>query len=489
MGYSESAYRALVGSIFRRFPSVRREGFTAGAYKPGLERMRAFCAALGHPERRFRSIHVAGTNGKGSVSSMLASAIGAAGCRTGLYTSPHLVDFRERMKVLPPDAPLPGRPAPRTCSGPSPAAPRPAAPGDGPAVSSGNVAEMVSREYVYGFLTRWEPYLVAEGLSFFEITTGMAFRWFADEGVEVAVLETGLGGRLDSTNVVTPLLSVVTSIGLDHCDLLGGTLAEIAGEKAGIFKPGVPALVGETRPETASVFDAAAARLGCSLTYADRVSPTLWADRDALFGGMDLQGPTQGKNLRTALAALDLLRPVLPCRCGAVDGEGPSGKAARARTAEALSRTAERTGLRGRWERVSADPEVICDIGHNADALRDNFARLAAAGRPLVVVYGIMADKDLDAILPLMPRGAAYVFTAASSPRALPAVALLARYQAVYGTGDGSVAEPTVAGALSRAAALAARRPHSLTYIGGSAYVVAEALPLLGSVAISGGKH
>ena len=248
MDFSESAYGALLEEIFLRFPSVQKTDF-ARAYKPGLEGMEAFCEALGHPERSFRSIHVAGTNGKGSVASLLTSALSAVGLRTGLYTSPHLVDFRERARIVP------GREEPFF---------------------------LIPKEYVFDFLVQWEPYFIENRLSFFEITTGLAFKWFADEKVDVAVIETGLGGRLDSTNVITPELSVVTTIGLDHCAQLGNTLAAIAGEKAGIFKPGVPALVGESNPETDPVFDDKAWMM-CPLTYADKIQPSLWHRRQDIL--------------------------------------------------------------------------------------------------------------------------------------------------------------------------------------------------------------
>ena len=251
MDYSESAYGQLLTEIFQRFPSVQKTDFGT-AYKPGLERMAAFCAALGHPERAFRSIHVAGTNGKGSVSSLLAAALASSGVRTGLYTSPHLVDFRERARIV-----------------------------------TGQGFDLIPKAYVFRFLTEWKPYFIAQELSFFEITTGLAFKWFADEGVEAAVIETGLGGRLDSTNVLVPDLSVVTTIGLDHCALLGDTLEAIAGEKAGIFKPGVPALVGESNPETDPVFDEKAWMV-CPLTYADKVRPSLWHRRQEVLRKMDL---------------------------------------------------------------------------------------------------------------------------------------------------------------------------------------------------------
>ena len=370
--FTEAAYQALVQDIFRRFPSVQKDGFSAGAYKPGLERMQAFEEVLGHPSRQFRSIHIAGTNGKGSVANMLASALASCGLKTGLFTSPHLLDFRERM---------------RTAEG------------------------LVSKEYVFDFLTRWMPWITEHELSFFEITTGLAFKWFADSGVDVAVIETGLGGRLDSTNILEkPVLTVVTTIGFDHMALLGDTLPKIAGEKAGIFKADVPALVGEWQADTAPVFQAAVAGVGAaSLTFADQVQPFLWSRHHEILAAMDLQADIQQKNLRTVLAAVDLLRPNLP----ALDDDA---------LLDGIIHTARNMGFHGRWERLQERPCVIADIGHNAHALRHNFAQLEArATHGLIIVYGIMADKDLDAILPLMPRGATYIFTTPDTPRALPA--------------------------------------------------------------------
>ena len=423
--FTEAAYQALVQDIFRRFPSVQKDGFSAGAYKPGLERMQAFEEALGHPSRQFRSIHIAGTNGKGSVANMLASALSSCGLKTGLFTSPHLLDFRERM---------------RTAEG------------------------LVSKEYVFDFLTRWMPWITEHELSFFEITTGLAFKWFADSGVDVAVIETGLGGRLDSTNILEkPALTVVTTIGFDHMALLGDTLPKIAGEKAGIFKADVPALVGEWQAETAPVFETAAAGVGAaSLTFADQVQPSLWPRHAEILAAMDLQADIQQKNLRTVLAAVDILRPVLPALADDALLDG-------------IIHTARNMGFHGRWERLSQHPTVIADIGHNAHALRHNFAQLEArATHGLIIVYGIMADKDLDVILPLMPRGATYIFTTPDTPRALPAEEILKRYEAV--SGERALAIPSVPAAVRRALELAT--PDTIIYIGGSTFVVADALPL-----------
>ena len=406
MIFTEDHYRQLLEELFARHPSVQNTGFTPGAYKPGLSGMRQLDAALGYPSRQFRSVHVAGTNGKGSVCSMLAAALSAAGLRVGLYTSPHLVDFRERIKLVERDG-----------------------------------WSMIPREDVFDFLDGKD----FEGLSFFEITTGLAFRWFADRQVDVAVIETGLGGRLDSTNILTPELSVVTSIGLDHCALLGDTRAKIAAEKAGIFKPGVPALVGERDAQTAPVFEAKAAAAPC---------PLFWAEdfEEELFD-TDLTGPCQAENLRTTLAALELL--------GVEPDRG------------AIAATAARTGLRGRWERLCADPEVICDIGHNPPALELNFWRLRESGRPLIIVYGIMADKDLAAIRPLMPPDAHYFLVAPRGERALPADALAARMEGLHCTVCGAVED-----GVRQALDAASRTPGCILYIGGSTFVVAEAVGL-----------
>ena len=451
MEFSESRYGALLEEIFQRFPSVQKTDF-ATAYKPGLAGMEAFCEALGHPERAFKNIHVAGTNGKGSVASLLTAALAGVGLRTGLYTSPHLVDFRERARIV-----------------------------------AGDAFDLIPKDYVFDFLTTWEPYFIEHGLSFFEITTGLAFKWFADSGVDAAVIETGLGGRLDSTNVITPELALVTTIGLDHCALLGNTLEAIAGEKAGIFKPGVPALVGESDPETDPVFDDKAWML-CPLTYADKVRPSLWHRRQDILKKMDLQADVQEKNLRTVFAAVDILKQI-PGFKALADTEG---------VLAGLAGAARRTGFRGRWERLSELPFVICDIGHNPQALQYNFAQLrryVEEGRcsSLIIVYGIMADKDLDGILPLMPADATYIFTAPQTARALPAGELLKRYTAFQGgrpslrTYAADSVRQAVQMALQLAQTLSQQTNRSasaskpvppLVFIGGSAFVVAEALPL-----------
>ena len=421
MKFEDSTYERLISELFSKHPTVQKVGFGNGAYKPGLEGMQRFDASLGSPWKKFQSIHIAGTNGKGSVSSMLAAALAAGGRKVGLYTSPHLVDFRERMKVISRN------------------------PGDG----SWSM-ELISREDVFDFLTGTE----LEGLSFFEITTGMAFWWFARQGVDMAVIETGLGGRLDSTNIITPVLSVVTSIGLDHCAMLGDTRAKIAFEKAGIFKPGVTALVASRDDETAPVFEEVAAAKGSPLHYADAMGDLPEDEAAAL----DLKGPYQALNLRTAKAALQLLG--IPADM------------------EAITRTAALTGFHGRWERLQEDPEVICDIGHNPAALKINFAELAGSGRPLIIVYGIMADKDLDGIAPLMPSAAKYILAAPATERSLQVDALYRRMSQLRPDLDISTAE-SVSEAVRKALDAASGISGSLVYIGGSTFVVSEAVTYL----------
>ena len=443
-----SDYQQIIKSLFERHQSVQTAGFSADSYKPGLDRIRELDRRAGSPSSRLRCIHVAGTNGKGSVCSLLAASLAGSGYRVGLFTSPHLLDFRERIKIVEEDC-----------------------------------FEMIPKESVMEFLEKYD----SPELSFFEITTGMAFWFFDREQVDIAVIEVGLGGLLDSTNIIVPELCVVTSIGLDHCALLGDTRALIAGQKAGIFKSGVPAVVGQMDAETAPVFEAAAAEAHCPMFFAPEFDfhdclkeylvekgdnnrldaespfqPSTPPDKAEpfkdLLARMDLQGECQEENLRTVLCALDLL------------GEEPN--------VDALCRAAAMTGLRGRWEAVRRSPLTIADIGHNPAALKGNFARLkemmaSGAYDRLLIVYGIMADKDLQGILPLMPQEAEYFFAAPDTPRALPAPAILSAAKEFL---PNAQACDSVADAVSKASALAT--PQSLIYIGGSTFVVADYLKL-----------
>lgn len=417
-----------VEALFKRFPSVQNVPF-GDAYKPGLDRMMAFDELLGHPSGAFKTIHIAGTNGKGSVANMLAANLAASGYKTGLYTSPHILDFRERMRIKDGSSPV----------------------------------SMVPEDYVLDFIQRYRPDFERLSLSFFEITTGMAFKWFADCGVDWAVVEVGLGGRLDSTNIITPELSVITSIGLDHCALLGNTLAEIAAEKAGIIKPGVPVVVGHRDPETDPVFVARAADAGSRLVFAAPAAGPLPALRQKLLTEMDLQGRCQAENLGTVAAALSELGiPLHP---------------------DAIAHTAVLMDFHGRWEKLSDEPLVICDIGHNPPALKENFAQLRemlrAGYSDLIIVYAVMADKDLGSIFPLMPPEASYIFTTPKTARALPAEEIAVKFERFFATARPKFSVvPDVAEAVQEALAQMAACPKPIIYIGGSTFAVAEALPV-----------
>lgn len=451
--FSEKAYDEMIGKLFVRFPSFQKTG--ASAYKPGIGNMEFFDQLAAHPHRQYKTIHIAGTNGKGSVSNMLASVLAAQGLKVGLYTSPHILDFRERIRVISGDEPF----------------------------------RLISKEEVWSFVMQWQETFDHLDMSFFEITTSMALTWFARQEVDVVVLETGLGGRLDSTNIVNPVLSVITNIGLDHCDMLGETLPEIAFEKAGIIKPSVPVVIGESHPETDAVFErkvlytnlpepsfmGSRTAIMSLLTFADKVEPELWAQHEDILQKMDLQGEYQRKNLRTVLAALDVL--------------GAKGNFVR----EALIRTAERTGFRGRWEKLSDNPYVICDIGHNEHGLKYNFAhleRMKSEGRctDLIMVYGSVADKDVDSVIHLMPKDAIYVFTQAQGKRALPAENIRDRYLTFCEENSRSIDRVHCVGtvveamnlAYEIAAGIVAADPHArpLIYVGGSTYVVSEAVAI-----------
>ena len=444
--YTEEQYQSMLQDLFRRFPSFQQAG--TAAYKPGIDNMLVFDQLTGHPHRKFKVIHVAGTNGKGSVSSMLTSVLSASGLRTGLFTSPHILDFSERARIV-----------------------------------QGDSLEYISKDFIWDFCLKWHDTFDHLDLSLFEISTMMAFEWFASEGVEVAVVETGLGGRFDSTNIVTPVLSVITNIGLDHCNILGDTLPEIAFEKAGIIKPCVPVTVGESDPQIDTVFERKVLYTNISepkfmgdrsavmslLRFADKVVPSMWDRHEEILASMDLQGACQRHNLRTVLAALDALDVPFDREC----------------VADAIAHTAARTDFHGRWERLSSDPYIICDIGHNEHGLRLNMKKLEdmmASGEVdgLVLVYGIMSDKDFDSIAHLLPSEAEYVFTSAPSPRALPADALAQKY---LDHCDGLGKRPAVyhveqdpVEAIAVAVRASGRMSNPLIYVGGSTYVVAEVI-------------
>jgi len=439
--FSNFQYQALVESIFSKHQSVQSAGFGGDAYKPGLERMEAFDKLLGSPSAALNAIHVAGTNGKGSVCHMLASSLSSTGLKVGLYTSPHLLDFRERVRIV-----------------------------------SDTKSTLVSKNDVWDFLTRNREQIDELALSFFEITTGLAFWWFSKEKVDIAIIETGLGGRLDSTNILPhPKLSIVTSIGLDHCDILGSSRDMIACEKAGIFKKDSPALVGIEDPQTSKAFVERAAEAGCQLYFADDTQGrSLYGSiGEAWLPEMDLKGEYQTLNLRTVLRALRIL--------------GYSEKEI-AEMKRPITHAAAFTGLRGRWEILSEKPLTIADIGHNPPALEWNFDQLRKMlprHDRLFLIYGVMADKAVDDILPLLPSGenVSLIFTTPRTPRAMKAQRIADRYVALVPGGTSFRVTSSVAQAISEAKLSATER--SLIYIGGSTFVVSDAISYMTSMSDS----
>lgn len=430
--FSDSSYDALIRDIFRRFPSFGAVG--ASAYKPGLEHMKAMCALMDNPERKFRSIHVAGTNGKGSTCNMLAAHFASQGLRVGLYTSPHILDFRERIRLVE----------------------RPVYVGEGCLKAA---VTLVSKHQVWDFMQRFGADIDRLDLSLFEITTAMAFHFFAASGVDIAIVETGLGGRLDATNVITPLLSVITNIGYDHMDILGHTIGEIAAEKAGIIKAGVPVVIGERGGESDPVFLSHAASAGSSITFAqDLTAAPDIATADEIMAEMDLRGEYQSRNLTTVLCALRTL------------GQQPD--------INAICHAGAICDFHGRWEKISDNPLTIIDIGHNAHGLKYNFNQLNSmlddgTCSDLVMVYGSVADKDVDAVLRMLPPRARVYFTAADNRRAMPATDLFSRSAR---SADDSVVTSSVAEAVSLAVEYCSHLVRPLLYIGGSTYIVSEAV-------------
>lgn len=434
----QTEYGKWVERLYNMAPSFQKVG--ASAYHPGLESMSDFAAFLGNPHQAFKTIHIAGTNGKGSVAHMLASALAAAypGERIGLYTSPHLVDFRERIKVVSTALEDDGR-----CYG------------------------MIGEDQVVDFLDRTERYIEEHSPSFFEITTAMAFDFFRSSKVKMAVIETGLGGRLDSTNIIMPELSIITSVGIDHKDILGDTLEKIAWEKAGILKPGVPVVTGRLCREAMNIVSGRAADLVCSLHRCGELCDE-FARAEDTASEADLRSDCQIWNIKTVFTALSVL------------GAGPvkAGSAAY----RAITHAARMSGLRGRWEKLQAKPDVICDIGHNVEAMRVSMKQLVkeADGRHVIMVLGMAGDKDVWSVSRLFPLSCEYIFTQAKGSRAMPALELQRIVETVLDEVSGnrciipSEIVPDVGDAVSHA--LVKASPDDLVFIGGSSYVVAEAI-------------
>ncbi|HIY87434.1 MAG TPA: bifunctional folylpolyglutamate synthase/dihydrofolate synthase [Candidatus Bacteroides pullicola] len=406
-------YQATLDYLYNSAPMFQQVG--AGAYKEGLANTWALDEHLGHPHRSYRTIHIAGTNGKGSCSHTLAAILQEAGYRVGLYTSPHLLDFRERIRVN-------GQPVPE--------------------------------EYVIRFVEKERAFFEPLHPSFFELTTAMAFRYFADAGVDVAVVEVGLGGRLDCTNIIRPDLCIITNISLDHVQFLGDTLAKIAGEKAGIIKPGIPVVIGEATPETRPVFARRAEETGAPIHFAEEEAVRDYPDME-----FELKGLYQAKNRRTLLAALPLLQEA-------------GYRIREEHIRNGFARVTELTGLMGRWQKLQEHPMLVCDTGHNVGGIQYIAEQLRRQTcRQLHIVIGMVNDKDVRGALALLPHEAVYYFTQASVKRALPAEQL-ARLAAEAGL-EGEV-YPDVASAVR--AAQEKSLPEDFIFVGGSTFIVADLL-------------
>ena len=426
-------YTQTLEFLFTSMPSFQRVG--GDAYKPGLERIASFCQHIGNPQRNYYTIHVAGTNGKGSVSHMLASILREAGYRTGLFTSPHLADFRERIRV------------------------------DG---------EMMPKQKVVNFVDKHQDKMKELDLSFFEMTAAMAFDYFAQSDVEVAVIETGLGGRLDATNLITPILSVVTNVSFDHTEFLGDTIEKIASEKAGIIKKSIPIIVGQHNEAYDKVFVERATELNSRIIFAEdewrlngvehfdddnqHFSLTRMRDDRGYELDIDLLGDYQRHNIVTVCAASDYLAEHTPLTI--------SRRAFR----EGLQVAAASTGLAGRWQVLSREPYTVCDTGHNEDGIRFVAEQLANLECDrLFAVMGFAREKELSKILALLPAKAHYIFTRANIERAR-AIEDIAAEATKLGLDFETV--PTVKEAVERARCLA--QSSDAIFIGGSNYVIAE---------------
>jgi len=429
-------YAETLTYLFEKLPMFHRIG--KAAYKSSLDNTLKLDEIFGHPHQYYKTVHVAGTNGKGSVSHMLAAVLQSAGYKTGLYTSPHLKDFRERIKI------------------------------NGEMISEEEVIQWVEDYPVKNDLWGMEP-------SFFELTAALAFDYFAKKEVDIAIIEVGLGGRLDSTNIITPEVSVITNIGLDHTDLLGETLEKIAAEKAGIIKQNVPAVIGTTQTETKQVFIDTTKIKKTSLFFADQE----YVSSYSMFGldgkqimnfeknnelvypeiRLDLLGNYQQKNVPAVLKALDIL----------IEN---GWKISTQNIYDGLSNTAKLTGLMGRWQIIGYNPLIVCDTGHNEDGIKMVVNQIKnTAYKTLHFVFGVVADKNQDAILQLLPKNVLYYFTKADIPRAMNEKELA---QKASGFGMKGMSYPSVIEAFSAAKNNAHKS--DLIFVGGSTFVVAEIL-------------
>ena len=427
-------YNQTIEFLFNQLPAYHRIG--KAAYKNSLENTLELDEYFGHPHCKFKTIHITGTNGKGSVSHIVASVLQEAGWKTGLYTSPHLRDFRERIRVN-------GR--------------------------------LIPKKEVIAFVKNHKRIIDTVKPSFFEMTVAMAFDHFAHEQVDVAVVEVGLGGRLDSTNIINPAVSVITNIGHDHMDLLGNSIAKVAAEKAGIIKKNVPVIIGETQQETTDVFISKAAATGSPISFADRnFGCTLFdwdpvtgqrkftvnnlTDKLVFKGSTPLGGDYQTKNLQTVFQVFKILDP-----------EFRTGEACIKR---GIRRVVMNTGLKGRWQIIGKHPLTICDTGHNKEGLDYVLRQIKKMlFSDLHMVIGFMSDKDISQILPMLPEDAHYYFTRAPVPRALDenTLRLEAREYGLRGNSYPDVIEALIA-ARSKAS------DSDLVFVGGSTFIVAEVI-------------
>ena len=462
-------YQETIDFMFAQLPMYHRIG--AAAYKNDIQPTLDMMAALGNPERKFKSIHVAGTNGKGSVSHFLASILQEAGLKVGLYTSPHLVDFRERIRIN-------GEMIPEQAVVDFITRKLPACGGN--LVNPGNGFDKISQDFEgpdeslksKNNLQDFQDLAKRERLSFFEMTVGLAFDYFAREQVDIAVIEVGMGGRLDSTNVITPLLSIITNIGLDHTQFLGDTLEKIAAEKAGIIKEGVPVVIGETQPETKPVFEAVAAAHHAPITFADE---HYRVDRIEDYT-TELTGEYQKMNIATVLQAVDILRDTFNFQLSTLHLQ------------RGLAHVVTNTHLRGRWEKIGEAPLTICETAHNEPGIRAMLPKLSEILKQssnqtikqphLHLIYGCVNDKDFRHILQLLTSQLStfhfplsIYFTQPSVPRRLPVADLAA---AAHEMGIDGPSFDTVQEAI--AAARAAADPEDLILVTGSIFLVADAL-------------
>lgn len=423
-------YSETLDYLFNRLPMFSRIG--AAAYKKDLTNTIALCGAIGNPQNKFQSIHIAGTNGKGSTSHMLASVLQCAGYKVGLYTSPHLKDFRERIKIN---------------------------------------GEMCDKQFITHFVKNIESFINIVEPSFFELTVAMAFDYFAKEKVDIAVIETGLGGRLDSTNIIEPILSIITNIGYDHQNLLGNTLEEIAFEKAGIIKTQTPIVIGEYLPETKPVFENKAMEVNAPIFFAQEnyiIESNRYQhlkqeiiikrkNEPAADYTLDLTGIYQTKNLITVLESIHQLQQ--------------SGFNIEKKDIErGLSNVKEQTGLQGRWQCIQENPTIILDVAHNVDGIKQVVQQLEAINYThLHIVMGMVKDKDINAVLQLLPKNASYYFSTAHIERAMQSTELqqLAGIYQLYGDCFNDV-NTAIANAKDKA------QPNDLILVCGSVFLVGE---------------